>query len=108
MKKTRGRPQLRALLCAAGMLALIAVASPAAAQSDANECRCVDADGNEIERCSCFRSPRIETLLVPSGRTIGGAGEVGTPPLAPAVANAVFAATGVRVRELPLRKALLT
>lgn len=52
-------------------------------------------------------TPRIETVLVPSGRTIGGAGEVGTPPLAPAVANAVFDATGIRVRELPLRKARL-
>ena len=52
-------------------------------------------------------APKIETLLVPSGDGWGGAGEVGTPPLAPAVANAVFAATGVRVRELPLEKAAL-
>ena len=50
-------------------------------------------------------TPVIETVLVPSGRPIGGAGEVATPPVAPAVANALFAATGRRVRELPLRKA---
>jgi isoquinoline 1-oxidoreductase subunit beta len=49
--------------------------------------------------------PRIEVHLAPSGRPIGGMGEVGTPPLAPALANAIFDATGNRVRELPLSKA---
>jgi isoquinoline 1-oxidoreductase beta subunit len=35
---------------------------------------------------------------------LGGIGEVGTPPAAPALANAIFDLTGERVRELPLRK----
>ncbi|MEY4563269.1 MAG: hypothetical protein RLZZ618_2546 [Pseudomonadota bacterium] len=48
-------------------------------------------------------SPRIETHLVPSARPPGGAGEPGTPPVAPALANALFALTGQRLRELPLR-----
>ncbi len=49
--------------------------------------------------------PQIETVIVNSGEAMGGAGEPGTPPLAPAVANAVYAATGQRARELPLRLA---
>ena len=47
--------------------------------------------------------PAIEVHLVPSGDAPGGAGEPGTPPIAPAVANAVFAATGTRIRRLPIQ-----
>ena len=49
-------------------------------------------------------APEIEVIIVNSSdRPLGGAGEPGTPPIAPAVANAVFAATGQRLRSLPLR-----
>jgi isoquinoline 1-oxidoreductase beta subunit len=47
--------------------------------------------------------PEIEVHIVKSNEQIGGIGEPGTPPTAPAVANAVFNATGARVRRLPLR-----
>jgi isoquinoline 1-oxidoreductase beta subunit len=47
-------------------------------------------------------TPRIETHLVPSTRSPGGVGEPGTPPIAPAVANALFVLTGQRQRRLPL------
>ncbi|HEU0152319.1 MAG TPA: xanthine dehydrogenase family protein molybdopterin-binding subunit [Arenimonas sp.] len=47
--------------------------------------------------------PVVETHLVASTERPGGVGEPGTPPIAPAVANAVFALTGQRLRELPLR-----
>ena len=47
-------------------------------------------------------APRIETYLVPSTRSPGGVGEPGTPPIAPALANALFVLTGKRLRELPL------
>jgi len=48
-------------------------------------------------------TPLIETHIVQSTDKMGGAGECGVPPLAPAVTNAIFAATGKRVRELPIR-----
>jgi isoquinoline 1-oxidoreductase beta subunit len=47
-------------------------------------------------------SPVIETHIINSGASWGGAGEPGTPAIAPALANAVFDATGTRVRELPV------
>lgn len=47
--------------------------------------------------------PEVETHLVASTERPGGVGEPGTPPIAPAVANALFALTGQRLRELPLR-----
>jgi len=40
--------------------------------------------------------------IVASNGDPGGMGETGVPPLAPAVANAVFAATGKRIRRLPI------
>jgi isoquinoline 1-oxidoreductase subunit beta len=48
-------------------------------------------------------APKIDVHLVPSGGKIwGGAGEPATPPIAGAVANAIFAATGKRIRSLPI------
>jgi isoquinoline 1-oxidoreductase beta subunit len=47
--------------------------------------------------------PRVEVHIVPSSEKPSGVGEPGTPPVAPAVANALFALTGQRARELPLQ-----
>jgi isoquinoline 1-oxidoreductase beta subunit len=52
--------------------------------------------------------PAIETHIVPSGAPPGGFGEHSVPPIAPAVANAIFAATGRRLRRLPITKEDLT
>jgi isoquinoline 1-oxidoreductase beta subunit len=49
--------------------------------------------------------PQVEVHIVPSTGKMGGIGEPGVPPIAPAVANAVFALTGQRLRELPLQLA---
>ncbi len=48
--------------------------------------------------------PRVEVYPVPSGDFWGGIGEPPTPPIAPAVCNAIFAATGRRIRALPLSR----
>ena len=47
--------------------------------------------------------PVVEAYIAPSTEKMGGVGEPGVPPIAPAVANAIFAATGKRIRRLPIR-----
>jgi isoquinoline 1-oxidoreductase beta subunit len=49
--------------------------------------------------------PAIETVIIDSRDPPGGVGEPGTPPMFAALANAIFAATGERVRRLPLARA---
>jgi isoquinoline 1-oxidoreductase beta subunit len=46
--------------------------------------------------------PKVEVFIVPSKEKMGGVGEPGLPPVAPAVTNAIFAATGKRIRTLPI------
>lgn len=48
-------------------------------------------------------TPQVITHLVPSTEPPEGVGEIGVPPIAPAVANALYALTGTRLRQLPLR-----
>jgi CO/xanthine dehydrogenase Mo-binding subunit len=47
--------------------------------------------------------PTVEVHIVPSTESMGGIGEPGLPPVAPAVANAIFALTGKRIRKMPIR-----
>jgi isoquinoline 1-oxidoreductase beta subunit len=61
------------------------------------------ANFNDYKLLHLADMPKVETVLVPSGGFWGGVGEPPVIPLVPALCNAVFAATGQRVRSLPLK-----
>ena len=58
-----------------------------------------DFDAMRIDRC-----PKFEIEILENSQTLGGVGEIGTPPAAPALANAVRSLTGKRIRSLPLSR----
>jgi isoquinoline 1-oxidoreductase beta subunit len=63
----------------------------------------VQSNFDDYEMLRMADAPKVETVLVPSGDFWGGAGEPPVPPLAPALCNAIFAATGRRIRSLPIK-----
>ena len=67
--------------------------------------RVVESNFHDYQVLRMHEMPQVEVHIVTSREKSGGVGEPGTPPIAPAVANAVFALTGKRLRELPLRLA---
>ena len=60
---------------------------------------------SRLPRAAYGQTPEVETIIIASAEHPEGVGEPGTPPIAPAVANAVFSLTGKRLRSLPLRLA---
>jgi CO/xanthine dehydrogenase Mo-binding subunit len=66
----------------------------------------VEGNFHEYELVRMFEAPRIEVHIVPSKERPTGVGEPGVPLAAPAVANAIFAVTGRRIRSLPIERAL--
>jgi isoquinoline 1-oxidoreductase beta subunit len=58
---------------------------------------------HDYEMVRMNNAPAIDVVIIESDAAIGGAGEPGTPPIAPALTNAIFAATGKRIRTLPVK-----
>jgi len=57
---------------------------------------------HDFDAMRMYQTPEIEVSLLETSPKMGGAGEPGTPPSVPALANAIYAATGKRIREMPL------
>ncbi len=66
--------------------------------------RVVQANFNNYDPVRIDEMPLVEVHIVPSTAAPGGIGEASTPTIGPAVANAVFKATGKRIRHLPIRQ----
>jgi isoquinoline 1-oxidoreductase beta subunit len=58
---------------------------------------------NDYPILRMYEMPAVEVFIMPSEEPPEGVGEPGVPPIAPAVGNAIFAATGRRIRRLPIR-----
>jgi isoquinoline 1-oxidoreductase beta subunit len=69
--------------------------------------RVVQSNFNDYPLLRISQMPKVEVHIAPSAAAPTGVGEPGVPPLAPAVANALFAATGKRLRKLPFDSAEL-
>jgi len=67
------------------------------------EGRVVEKNFRDYRMIHIADAPHIEVEFIRSDAKLGGLGEPAVPPIAPAVTNAIFAATGVRVRELPIK-----
>jgi isoquinoline 1-oxidoreductase beta subunit len=65
--------------------------------------RVVQSNFNDFDLVRMNEAPKLEVYIVPSKESPTGMGEPCVPPVAPAVYNAVFAATGKRIRRLPIR-----
>ena len=72
-------------------------------ENNVKDGRVVESNFHDFRLPQIAEMPKVETVLVPTGGFWGGHGEPGILPLAPAVCNAIYAATGKRIRSLPLK-----
>lgn len=64
----------------------------------------VQSNFHDYEMVRMNEAPEISVTIINSGARVGGGGEPGTPPIAPAVTNAIFNASGTRIRDLPVSR----
>jgi isoquinoline 1-oxidoreductase beta subunit len=117
---TKGRPRVHRVVCAvdcgraispdnvaAQMESGIVYGLTAALKSaiTVKDGRVEQSNFHDYEMLRIDEMPQVEVHIVKSDAPPTGTGEPGLPPIAPAVANAIFAATGKRVRQLPIRPA---
>ena len=67
------------------------------------EGRVVESNFHDFRTLTLPDAPAVHVEFIRSGAHIGGLGEPAVPPVAAAVTNAIFAATGIRVRSLPIK-----
>jgi isoquinoline 1-oxidoreductase beta subunit len=67
------------------------------------EGRVLESNFHDHQMIRIADAPNVEVAFIHSGERLGGLGEPGVPPVAPAVTNAIYAATGIRVRDLPIK-----
>ena len=67
--------------------------------------RTVQSNFDDYRIMTIDEMPKVETHIIPSTEPVGGIGEPGLPPVAPALCNAIFAASGIRIRRLPIKPA---
>ncbi len=88
--------------------AIFALTAALKGEINLNNGHVVQSNFHDYRLLTMAETPEIEVYIVPSDAAPTGVGEPGVPPLAPAVANAVFSATGKRIRKLPMTSALLS
>ena len=82
--------------------AIAAVSRPAPPPVSEKDGRVQQSNFHDYPVLRMNEMPKVEVHILPSTEKPGGIGEPGVPPVGPAVVNAIFAATGKRLRSLPI------
>ncbi len=91
---------VKAQIASAAIFGLTAALKPTVTLKDG---AVQESNFHELPLLRLNECPVFETVIIDSGAPLGGVGEIGVPPLAPALGNAIFAATGKRLREMPFK-----
>jgi isoquinoline 1-oxidoreductase beta subunit len=96
------QPQMIAMQMESGIIFGLTAALYGEIHIEAGRAR--ETNFNDYRMLSLAETPDIKVDVLEGGLPLGGVGEPGVPPIAPAVVNALFAVTGQRIRSLPLSR----